>query len=268
VQATTEGRFGLLFARWRWHITFMATANKRPSVPSRETIANFVRLQRHIYGWKQQALASKAGVSLSTIERVERAEPVRPESLEKLASALSQRPGAFTEPRVRLSKEEAIKALLDMALPFIVNTPVEVAPLRTERQIRQLSRCDIAITTTDVEASDSDLDTVREWLDLAGFVRAQDGATNLPKRERAFPMRKLYKDVLEYVTEVERRHRAVCLVGDYQAKGNLPSFETTTVGVIALRSRDHNPAADTIRRLYAPPTVDTRAIFQSWTTTD
>jgi transcriptional regulator with XRE-family HTH domain len=236
------------------------TRKARPLAP--RTIAGFVRLQRAIYGWKQQTLASKAGVSLSTVERVERAKTVQAASLVKLAVALNQRPGAFTEPRIRLSKQEALKELVGAMLPLIGTVPVNVAPLRTELQLRRLSASEIGITTSDIEEAQAEVDAIREWLDLASFVRAQDGVTIFPKRERSFPMRQLYRDVLDHVAEVERRHRAVCLVGQYVAKGNLPAFETTKVGVIALRSRDHNPAAAKIRQLFAPESVDTRGIFQ------
>lgn len=45
-------------------------------VPSPEMIAFFVRFVRALRQWKKSTLASFAGVSLSTVERVERAERV------------------------------------------------------------------------------------------------------------------------------------------------------------------------------------------------
>lgn len=241
----------------------MDTENAKLRPPALNTIAGFVRLQRMMYGWKKQTLASQAGVSLSTVERVERGEAVRTPSLEKLAVALNQQPDAFTKPRVRLSKKEALKGLVNAMLPLLDTVPVKVAPLRTELQLRELATSELAIATSDIEDAKAEVDTIREWLDLTGFVRAQDGVTILPKRERGFQMRRLYRDVLNYVAEVEKQHRAVCLVGQYEAKGNLSGFETTKIGVIALRSRDHNPAAENIRQLFGPATVDTRAVFQS-----
>ena len=76
-----------------------------PHVPSRGSVAAFMRFQRGMLGWKKGTLASFAGVSLSTVERIERGEPVSAECLDKVASALGQ-PAAFTEPRVPLTAEE------------------------------------------------------------------------------------------------------------------------------------------------------------------
>jgi DNA-binding XRE family transcriptional regulator len=66
------------------------------TVPSRKFVAEFVRMQRDILGWTKQMLGAFLGVSLSTVERIERGEDVSSESLERIATVLSQKPGAFT----------------------------------------------------------------------------------------------------------------------------------------------------------------------------
>src|SRR5437879_614435 len=121
----------------------MDTSESRP--PPLDTVAGYVRLQRALYGWKQQTLATTAHVSLSTVQRVERGEPVRAVSLEKLASALKLDSGAFTRPRVPLSPEEAMEQLVESFAPFAECVPVSVAPLRTERQVRTLAATHMAI---------------------------------------------------------------------------------------------------------------------------
>ena len=80
-------------------------------VPAPATIAFFVRLQRGMMGWKLETLAGFARVSLSTIERIERGETVSAESLDRVADALRQPPGAFTTPRVLFTSEEAWQKL-------------------------------------------------------------------------------------------------------------------------------------------------------------
>ena len=61
----------------------------------------------------------------------------------------------------------------------------------------------------------------------------------------------LYRDIFGHVRAMEARHRAVCLVGTYVAETELPSLPGAEVGVLALRSRDLNPAAGKIDVLFA-----------------
>jgi len=82
-----------------------------PLVPSLESIAFYVLVQRGFWGWKQEALAAMTGVSLSTVERVERGEVVASESLNRIAVALRQPPGAFTTPRIPFGVKEVLRML-------------------------------------------------------------------------------------------------------------------------------------------------------------
>lgn len=63
---------------------------------------------------------------------------------------------------------------------------------------------------------------LREWLDLTGFIRGTADGTFAPPSEPGFRMRSLYADVFEHVCGMERRHRAVCLIGTYMADIDLP----------------------------------------------
>lgn len=235
-----------------------------PRVPAPDTIAAFVKLQRGFYGWKRETLASLAEVSLSTVERVERGEHVRASSLEKLALALRLSPGAFTTARVPLSEAEAL-AMLEESLAWMDGkVPVRVAPLRGEAQLRALTECDVVVVVSDLEGEEaaSDLDALREYLDLTSFVRAEDG-TMLPKRERSFRIRRLYKDALDAALSIERSYKAVCLAGTYEAKSST-SAETVFVAVVAVRSRERNPAATKITQLLADPTIDMHAAMRTY----
>ena len=80
-------------------------------MPSLESIAFYVLVQRGFWGWKQEALAAMTGVSLSTVERVERGEVVASESLNRIAVALRQPPGAFTTPRIPFGVKEVLRML-------------------------------------------------------------------------------------------------------------------------------------------------------------
>jgi DNA-binding Xre family transcriptional regulator len=59
-----------------------------PSSPPLETVAFFVRWSRGLKNWKVSTLAYYAGVSVSTVERVERGEKVSVENLDRIALAL------------------------------------------------------------------------------------------------------------------------------------------------------------------------------------
>lgn len=72
----------------------------------RAGLAAYVKLQRGQLKWKRELLASMAGVSLSTIERIERGEVVRPAALQSVAVALGLQPDAFTRPRAELDERQ------------------------------------------------------------------------------------------------------------------------------------------------------------------
>lgn len=236
-----------------------------PRAPSPETIAGFVKLQRAFYGWKRETLAALASVSLSTVERVERGESVRASNLEKLALALNQRRDAFTALRVPLSDEEALASLVESLSWTEGTVPVEVAPLRRETQLRALTETELIIITSDLDGEDAscEVDGLREYLDLTSLVRAEDGML-LPKRERSFRLRNLYKDVLAAVENLERTFKAVCLAGTFEAHSSLPRDSTVRVAVIAIRSRERNPGAVNIKRLMAEGTVDMSAAVEAF----
>jgi len=51
---------------------------------------HLLRIERLRHGWTQQQLADFAGISLSTVERSERGEPIRVDCIQRLCECLSK----------------------------------------------------------------------------------------------------------------------------------------------------------------------------------
>jgi transcriptional regulator with XRE-family HTH domain len=219
--------------------------------PTPESIAFFVKTQRGFRYWKQQTLAAMAGISLSTIERVERGEPVAPNSLRKIATALGFPADYMTAPRRQLTEAEAVTAVRESLAWMDGRVEVSVAPLTTERQLRELASSDMVVMDSDLgKAVADDLAELQEWLDLAGFMRSKNAALIGPKPDRGFRMRELYSDLFAHLDRLQARHRAVCLVGTYTAETDYMAIPTATVAVIALRSKVQNPAVAKFKALW------------------
>lgn len=234
-------------------------------VPPPDVLALFVRFQRGMMSWKQATLAAQANVSLSTIQRVERGEPVSRDKLESIGLALGHPPGAFTAPRALRSEEEAAKLAAD-SFSWLANTvPVKVGPLRKEPQLRALidTVCGYMDCDLGPEAED-DMSVLREWVNFASFMAATAEGLVTPRPERSFKKRELYADIFRHVQMMERKYRAVCLVGSYEAKSNVESFATLRVGVLCFKSRVLNPAAATVSELRAQPFIDLRRTLRDF----
>ncbi len=220
-------------------------------------LAAYVKFQREQLKWKRGLLASMAGVSLSTVERIERGEPVRPDTLQSVAGALGLERAAFTRPRPELDEQQQAEWLDRLRTWLETHVPVKVAPLRNEAQLRSLAESQFVVFDSDLgEAAAEDLGELREWLDLAGFIRGTMDGTISPPPERGFRLRTLYADIFAHVQEMERRHGAVCLVGSYAAETDFRHLPEAQVGVLALRSKLNNPAAIKIDTLFADRRID------------
>lgn len=231
------------------------------AIADRTGLAAYVRFQREQLKWKRDLLASMAGVSLSTIERIERAEPVRSAALQSVAGALGLERDTFTRPRPELSEREQADWMDRMRIWLETHVPVKVAPLRNEAQLRSLAETQFVVFDSDLgEAAADDLGELREWLDLAGFIRGTVDGTISPPPERGFRMRTLYADIFAHVREMERRHDAVCLVGSYAAETDIEYLTDAQVGVLALRSKVNNPAAIKVDTLFAERRINRRSV--------
>jgi transcriptional regulator with XRE-family HTH domain len=107
----------------------------KPALPPAEIIAFNVHVRRKLHGWKQSTLASLAGVSLSTVERIERGDTVQPAVMEKIGAAFGYPPGYYTAPRVPLTHGEMARKA-DFHTAF-----VPVVPFANQHGFRRVARC-------------------------------------------------------------------------------------------------------------------------------
>ena len=227
-----------------------------PHVPPRKVVADFVRMQRAILGWKQDTLASFAQVSLSTIQRVERSDKVSAKSLDRVAVALHQKPGAFHKPRVPLTLEQLGRRLDESAEPFKGTTPIPVRPLRNQPQIAELPRCDTYLIDGGElgDACEDEIAALGEYLDFVSFVLATEDKESIIQTDRRqrIKRRQLYTMVLDQVREIERRSNAVALAGTYQAQTESVFMPTIEVAVIRFFPKLSDPGAIKRRTQFAP----------------
>jgi transcriptional regulator with XRE-family HTH domain len=164
-------------------------------IPPVEVTAYTIHVARKLKGWKQRTLADFANVSVSTIERAERAKAVSIKALDQIAVALGYPTGYFTTRRRPRTPEE-ISA--DGADAHRYLEPVAVSLLTTQRQVRALSKCHMSlIHAPDVREELADaVAQLNEWLDLTGFVISD--LVPVPK-EDAGRRRELYRCVLDHV---------------------------------------------------------------------
>ncbi len=202
-------------------------------VPPPELIGFCVVTARTLNKWKVNTLAGLAGVSVSTLERVERGERVTTESLEKIGRALGHPPGYFTAPREPLSQDEVKRDFVERYGQLV---PVEIHPLNTQRQVRKLANCHayLPYRPTLDNTYDGDVANLLEWIDLAAFVLGRVSETPDDKGQR----RRLYRDVLGCVAEFNRK-------GIFVSTGVLdapqPGLPEWKIGVVMFTMRRLDP---------------------------
>ncbi len=83
-----------------------------------------LRTARQQQGWSQQQLADFAGVSLSTIERAERGEPIRVDNLERLCSCLQRTPEqlGLIKDYEEVKRREASKAIAGLVSGLFISS--------------------------------------------------------------------------------------------------------------------------------------------------
>lgn len=236
-----------------------------PRRPDRNAIAFCVAWSREMKQLSIEALASIARVSPSSIERIERSERVREDTLRKVAVAVSQDEDAFTAERIPLSQDEVDQALKAWVATYERTTKVPVGHFTKQRQVRELSRCDGALIHSSnlCEDAQSLVEGLREWIDLAGFIRATQEHDVFINKEPFRRMREFNRDVLDVVREIERVGRATALTGCYDAEGlYLDPVNATSctmpikVGLVAFFPKETDPCAIKRPFLWAPKQIE------------
>ncbi len=231
-------------------------------VPPPNFIADFVRLQRTMLGCKQEALASLAGVSLSTLQRIERGEIVSKNSLDRVAAVLGQRPYAFTEPRVPLRVDQLQQKINDGADTFKGRILVPVRRLRTQPQVAALTRAHLYLVDGGrlSDTFDNDVAALEENLDFVSYVLTteEEGSNTFAE---PLKRRELYIRVLDSVRAIERKRNAVALAGVYEAQPNATIMPTAHVALIGFFPRSTDPGAVKRRVLLAPAKID---LVEAW----
>lgn len=218
------------------------------AVPPIELVAMVTRMGRALRQWKKETLADFARVSLSTVERVERAEPVGADSLDRIARALGYEAGAFTEPRIPTSPEQAAAEFADQ---YAEMEPVEVRLFETHRQVRMVAQSQAYLIHRPElgPAYDDQIRGLTEWLDLVSFAMGPNAFDiGEPVRRRA-----LCDDVLSAVADFRRRGVTV-LVGVVNAP--LPRMPEWKVAIISLTPKLSDPGAPKRRAIF----VDKRCL--------
>jgi len=225
--------------------------------PEPEFTGAFVRFQRRVRGWKKETLASFAGVSLSTVERIERGERVGDDCLDRVAVALGYKRGDFAEPRVSLAGDEAIAFFERCLKPFEGRRWVDVGPVRKQRQIVAFAECHVYLIDGDrlnVDVGD-ELAALWEEIDFVAFVRDDTLFKRSEREVRSIKRRPLYNVLLDRIREIERQANAMALGGTYEAKTDHPLLPEVRIAVIGFFPKTADPAAVKRRHLLVPERV-------------
>lgn len=220
-----------------------------PEIPPIELIALFVCFERRLRQWKKNTLADFAGVSISTVERIERGEKVSDDALDLIAQALGYVSGHFTAPRCRIGAQESAKRL---AKQFGEMEAVAVARMNTHRQVRAVAGCQAYLIHRPgvPEIYDADLTNLVDWLDLASSVLS-DKIYKSPPAE--LKKHELYNDIVRCIREIEK-HGFIVLSGVMNApQERLPDWK---VAVISVTPKLSDPGALKRKHLF----VDRRTV--------
>lgn len=225
-------------------------------VPDPLVIALCVRISRRSRSWKVATLADFARVSVSSVERVERAEIVSLTVLQRVAQALGYERDAFVAARAAIGMEAAA-ARVEERWDNLVTVPVE--RLATQSIIRRIVAADgFLLVPGDLpETYAGDVEALSEWLDLASFQLAKRDGFVLDSDP--LRLRRLYADVLAHVGRMERRGLTV-LAGVIPSIGEAP---IASVAVIQITARLADPGAPKHKTIQVDRSIVAAAIARS-----
>ena len=131
-----------------------------------------------------------------------------------------------------------------------------MVPVTKQRQVRDLSRCDgILVYSPNLrEDALSLVADLREWFELASFIRVSQEHDAFIKTKPFTRMRELNKDVLAAVHEIERVGYATALTGCYNAEGLYVG--SIKVGLVAFFPKATDPCAIKRQFLWAPKQLE------------
>ena len=209
--------------------------------PPIELVAIWTAILRRTRGWKQSTLAHTAGVSLSSVARLERGGVVRPEVIDKIGAALGMEPGTYTTPRRLRSAEEAT-AFPPRGWPHLVL--IDVARPKTQHQLRALARCErLVILAPHITDADRPLlSDLAESIDYLGFVLADLTG----ERRQDTGRRRAYAFALE---QVERFNRMGYHVLAGVTEQSLKEGKPEQIALFAITAKALDPEALGRRRL-------------------
>lgn len=212
-------------------------------VPPIELVAILIGINRRIRGWKQSVLADFSGVSLSTVERVERGEPVSSDALDKITVGLGLDAGYFTAPRRPRTDAEMARGPID-GWPDLV--AVDVSQLRSQSQLRDLARCS-AIVMLAPDLPDNEVSLLKdlaERVDFLGFILSAHLISADGKKEGG--RRAAYRSVLDQVQTM--RKLGYCVVAGITTRPGPAGDERVALFSVSLRAKD--PGALARRKLF------------------
>lgn len=222
------------------------------AAPPAPLVGFCVRMQRGMRQLKRDALASMAGVSLSTVERVERGETVERASLEKIAAALGLEPGYFTQPRPPATPQEMEAWLTNLEKQKVV----QVRPIKTQAQVRALVECHsyMPMAPDPQEIYRNDIAGLVEWLDLGAFLRSD---TDFTPRDEKVRFRKLYTDILGYIQSLERKGLNILGGVLHHPVKDIPEWK---IAVLSISSKATDPGASKRRAMLVDVSILPRAV--------
>jgi transcriptional regulator with XRE-family HTH domain len=248
-------------------VEFWASDWTNPStietLPSKAAIAFLVARDRDMVGWKSETLAGIARVNISTIERIERAEKVSDETLDKVAVALGRSKASFTAPRVMLNIDQALAFLEQSDAAFNDTIEVRVNPVSKQKQIRDLLNTH-SLVVNDSGLSEQCISMIDELRDAfrgqisKNFPKFIDHTQPAPEP----PKKSFYTYALAKIRSIERSAGAVALTGVYESEcvqGD--KAEELTFGYLGFYRKDKDLAASKRRRLFLPQDLRRLADF-------
>lgn len=213
--------------------------------PTPQQISVLVTAWRRARGWKQETLAQFAAVSISTVERIERGEPVSNEMLDRVAVALNFNTGDFHRPRSRRDVDEAVAVT---ARFFESKLTVTCAPLKTQPQAAELLGCN-AYLVDDGRCTPDTAEAVASLRENLGFycsVLHDPMGLDEPVKKR-----EIYTSLLADVHAIERRGYTA-LHAIYEADSDLGPVK---VAVIAFFPRLTDPGAAKREVVFVPARI-------------